>query len=158
MSADACCARERLLSWSISDLHLHSKDRYIWWTYTYDFLAWTVDLDSLVTYTHELHMPGDSALVRPFQENQMITFEATVVSATMNEFQSSLSVVLPTKLNGLSIRCEGESTPTINVTSTVIIYTMIFSDRLAMSMFFNIRFCATHNQFSVCTGNKYSKQ
>ena len=106
-------------------------------------------------------MLGDSVLLRPFQENQTITFEATVVSVTMNEFQSSLSVIVPIELNGLSIRCEGESTystPTINVTSTVIIYTMIFSYRLAISMFFNIRFCATHDQFSVCTGNKYSKQ
>ena len=88
---------------------------------THDSMAWTIGL-SQVTFVAGIDMPGDSELLQPFDQNQMISFEAVLDSVTTNvEMQSSLRVVVPVELNGLSIRCEGESlyqTAAINVTST----------------------------------------
>ena len=86
---------------------------------TYDFLAWDVG-ESSVTFVHGVDMSGATGELQPFQDNQMITFVATVESVTMNELQSTLRMMVPRELNGLVIRCQGESvyeTSTINVTS-----------------------------------------
>ena len=87
---------------------------------TYDTIGWTIGT-SQVAFIAGIHMPGDSELLRPFDQNQMISFEAIVDSVTPNvQLQSSLRVVVPMELNGLSIRCSGESvyhTAVINVTS-----------------------------------------